>query len=104
MIAEVSAVFTLPNIGRSRYALDESAAPSAWKYVGTRQNLQSGTAQSGIVATNLPTDRMTSYRLYLPTYNTVIDGAIGMRKHCIFEPFLYRCEFDHLTKTGSGQT
>ena len=29
--------------------------------------MQSGTAQSGTVATGLPTDRMTAYRLYLPT-------------------------------------
>lgn len=64
--------------GADLYALDEAVDPPAWKYVGTRQNLQSGTAQSGSVATNLPTDRMTSYRLYLPTYNTVVDGAIGV--------------------------
>ena len=85
--------------GVDLYALDESVTPSVWKYVGTRQNLQSGTAQSGksssphphpssphphlylvtgTVAINLPTDRLTSYRLYLPTYNKVIDGAVGV--------------------------
>lgn len=37
-----------------------------------------GTEQSGTVATDLPTDRFTSYRLYLPTYNTVLAGAIGI--------------------------
>ena len=30
------------------------------------------------MATDLPTDRLTSYRLYLPTYNVVINGAIGV--------------------------
>lgn len=66
--------------GADLYALDESVTPSAWKYVGTRQNLQAGTAQAGVVATDLPTGRLTSYRLYLPTYNTVMDGAIGVAK------------------------
>ena len=66
--------------GADLYALDEKVDPPTWKYVGTRQNLQSGTAQSGTVATDLPTDQMTSYRLYLPTYNTVVDGAIGVPK------------------------
>lgn len=64
--------------GADLYALDEGVSPSVWKYVGTRQNLQSGTAQSGTVATDLPTDKLTSYRLYLPTYNTVLGGAIGV--------------------------
>ena len=64
--------------GADLYALDESASPAVWKYVGTRQNMQPGTAQSGTLATGLPTDRLTSYRLYLPTYNTVLGGAIGV--------------------------
>jgi hypothetical protein len=64
--------------GADLYALDESVSPAVWKYVGTRQNMQPGTAQSGTVATGLPTDRLTSYRLYLPTYNTVLGGAIGV--------------------------
>ena len=71
--------------GADLYALDENVDPPTWKYVGTRQNLQSGTAQSGTVATDLPTDRMTSYRLYLPTYNTVIDGAIGVPQGSIIQ-------------------
>ena len=74
--------------GADLYALDESDSgdtPSVWKYVGTRQNLQAGTAQAGIVATDLPTGRLTSYRLYLPTYNTVMDGAIGVAKGAVLQ-------------------
>ena len=64
--------------GCDLYALDESVAPTAWKFVGSFAELNANTQQKGVIATNLPTNRSTAYRLYLPTYNSVTAGSIGV--------------------------
>lgn len=68
--------------GCDLYALDESSTPSVWKFVGSFADLNSNAIQFGTMATNLPTNRSTAYRLYLPTYNSVVAGSVGVPQGC----------------------